>query len=432
MSHPNADAAAGIALRQRSRPSLTYGENVSDFSPDPGLRPWQRTASGAGLLAPDGGIAATIFAEMSALAARTGAINLGQGFPDEDGPTEVLEAARQAIADGVNQYPPGIGMPVLREAIAAHQRRFYGVDLDAASEVLVTAGATEALAATILALVDTGDEVVTFEPYYDAYAALIARAGGVHRTVPLRFPDWNPEPHELEAAVTDRTRIILVNSPHNPTGTVLGADTLEHIVRLAQRHDAIIVTDEVYEHLTFGVPHTPIATIPGARERTISISSGGKTFSTTGWKIGWLTAPAPLVTSVLAVKQYLTFVNGAPFQPAIALGLGLPDRVFTDAAAELRGKRDLLASGLDAAGFTVSLPDAGYFVVADAAPLGYRDGAALCRELPGRAGVVGVPVSAFAHPDRQDAYRSLVRFAFCKRRDVLEEASARLARLTVG
>jgi N-succinyldiaminopimelate aminotransferase len=421
----------GMPVRQRSGPSLTYGESVSDFSPAPGLRPWQRTAAGAGLLAADGTIAATIFAEMSALAARTGAINLGQGFPDEDGPAEVLEAARQAISDGVNQYPPGIGMPVLREAIATHQRRWYGLEVDAASEVLVTAGATEALAATILALVDEGDEVVTFEPYYDAYAALIARAGGVHRTVPLRFPEWRPDATELEAAITDRTRMILVNSPHNPTGTVLGDDILDRVVELAVRHDAVIVTDEVYEHLTFGIPHHPIATRPGARERTITISSGGKTFSTTGWKIGWLTAPAHLVTSVLAVKQYLTFVNGAPFQPAIATGLGLPDAVFADAAAALRAKRDVLASGLEAAGFELSLPDAGYFVVADAASLGYEDGAALCRELPERIGVVGVPVSAFVHPDRQQgAYGSLVRFAFCKRRYVLEEASARLAGLS--
>ena len=436
MSHPSADATPFEPVRQRSGPTLTYGESVSDFSPAPGLQPWQRTAAGAGLLDADGGIAATIFAEMSALAARTGAINLGQGFPDEDGPAEVLEAARQAIADGVNQYPPGIGMPVLREAISAHQRRWYGLEVDAASEVLVTAGATEALAATLLALVDSGDEVVTFEPYYDAYAALVARAGGVHRTVPLHWsseqhrPDWRPDPAELEAAVTDRTRVILVNSPHNPTGAVLDRDTLELVVRLAERHDAIIVTDEVYEHLTFGTPHTPIATLPGAWERTISISSGGKTFSTTGWKIGWITAPAPLVTAVLAVKQYLTFVNGAPFQPAIATGLALPDRFFADAAAELGAKRDLLASGLEAAGFSVSQPDAGYFVVVDAAPLGYADGAVLCRELPERAGVVGVPVSAFVHPDRQDAYRSLVRFAFCKRRTVLEEASARLAGLS--
>ncbi|MEF3404441.1 aminotransferase class I/II-fold pyridoxal phosphate-dependent enzyme [Agromyces sp. CCNWLW203] len=411
---------------------------MSDFSPAPGLAPWQRTAAGAGLLAADGSIAPTIFAEMSALAVRTGAINLGQGFPDEDGPAEVLEAARQAIAGGVNQYPPGTGMPVLREAIADHQRRWYGIELDAASEVLVTAGATEALAATLLAFVDTGDEVVTFEPYYDAYAALIARAGGVHRAVPLHWSrdgshsGWRPDHDELRAAVTDRTRVILVNSPHNPTGAVLDAETLALVVELAERHDALIVTDEVYEHLVFGAAHTPIATLPGARERTISISSGGKTFSTTGWKVGWLTAPAHLVTAVLAVKQYLTYVNGAPFQPAIATGLGLPDAFFADAAATLSAKRDLLAAGLESAGFSLPLPQAGYFVIADAAPLGYADGAELCRALPGLAGVVGVPVTAFVHPDRQSDVASLVRFAFCKRREVLEEASARLARLSAG
>ena len=408
---------------------MTYGVSVSDFSPAPGLRPWQRTAAGAGLLAGDGGVAATIFAEMSALATRTGALNLGQGFPDEDGPAAVLDAARDAIAAGVNQYPPGIGAPALRAAIANHHRRWYGLDVDPDREVLVTAGATEALAATILALVDTADEVVTFEPWYDAYGALVARAGGVHRTVPLRFPDWRPDHDELRAAVTDRTRVILVNSPHNPTGAVLDADTLALVVELAARHDAIIVTDEVYEHLTFGVRHTPIATLPGAWERTVSISSGGKTFSTTGWKIGWVTGPAALVTSVLAVKQYLTYVNGAPFQPAIAVGLGLPDAFFADTASALRAKRDVLAAGLEAAGFAVSLPRAGYFVVADAAPLGYADGTELCRELPDRAGVVGVPVTAFVHPDRRAAYASLVRFAFCKRREVLDEAAERLTRL---
>ncbi|MFF2369737.1 aminotransferase class I/II-fold pyridoxal phosphate-dependent enzyme [Agromyces sp. NPDC058110] len=395
--------------------------------------PWQRTAAGAGLLSPDGTVAATIFAEMSALASRTGAINLGQGFPDEDGPAEVLEAARAAIASGVNQYPPGLGMPVLREAIARHQQRWYGMAVDPASEVLVTAGATEALAATVLALVDEGDEVVTFEPYYDAYAALIARAGGVHRTVALTFPDWRPDLDELEAAFGPRTRLVIVNTPHNPTGAVLDADVLARIVELAERHDAVIVTDEVYEHLVFDGPtagtHVPVATLPGARERTVTISSGGKTFSTTGWKVGWLIAPAPLVTAILAVKQYLTYVNGAPFQPAIAVGLDLPDAVFADAAATLRAKRDVLAAGLLAAGFEISPPAAGYFVVADAAPLGFDDGAALCRRLPELAGVVGVPISAFVHPERRDATRSLVRFAFCKRLEVLEEASSRLAGL---
>ncbi|WP_353810326.1 aminotransferase class I/II-fold pyridoxal phosphate-dependent enzyme [Agromyces sp. SYSU T00194] len=400
-----------------------------DYAPSAGLEPWQRTAAGAGLLAADGSVAATIFAEMSALAARTGAINLGQGFPDEDGPAEVLEAARQAIADGVNQYPPGIGMPVLREAIAAHQRHWYGIELDPDREVLVTAGATEALAATLLALVDTGDEVVTFEPFYDAYGALIARAGGIHRTVPLHFPDFRPDPDALRAAVTDRTRVIIVNSPHNPTGAVFDRQTLALIVELAEAHDAIIVTDEVYEHLSFDVAHVPIASLPGGFDRTVSISSGGKTFSTTGWKIGWATGPAELIEAVLAVKQFLTYVNGAPFQPAIAAGLALPDARFAGFADALRSKRDLLVGGLQRAGFTISEPDAGYFVVADASDVGHPDGEALCRRLPELAGVVAVPLTAFVHPDRRDPYRSLVRFAYCKRVDVLEEASARLARL---
>lgn len=426
------DSTAARAMRQRSGGRCGYGVSVSDFSTTARLAPWQRTAEGAGLLGADGRIAATVFAEMSALAQRTGAINLGQGFPDEDGPAAVLEAARQAIADGVNQYPPGIGMPVLREAIARHQQRWYGLAVDAATEVLVTAGATEALAATLLAFVDDGDEVVTFEPYYDAYAALVARAGGVHRTVPLHWPGWTVDHDELRAAVTDRTRIILLNTPHNPTGAVFDDATLTLIVELAERHDALIVTDEVYEHLRFDGAHRPIATLAGARERTITISSGGKTFSTTGWKIGWLTAPAALVTAVLAVKQFLTYVNGAPFQPATAVGLDLPDTFFADAAAALARKSELLGGGLRTAGFEVAAPAAGYFVVADAAPLGFDDATELCRRLPGLAGVVGVPVSAFVHPERRGAYRSLVRFAFCKRVEVLEEASARLAALSAG
>ncbi|WP_240665765.1 aminotransferase class I/II-fold pyridoxal phosphate-dependent enzyme [Agromyces sp. LHK192] len=398
--------------------------------PRPGPRaPWQRTAAGAGLLAGDGTVRATIFAEMSALATRTGALNLGQGFPDEDGPPEVLEAARQAIADGVNQYPPGPGMPVLREAIARHQSRWYGFEADAATEVLVTAGATEALAAAILAFVEPGDEVVAFEPTYDAYGALVARAGGVLRTVPLAFPDWRPDLDVLGAAVSDRTRIILVNTPHNPTGAVFDREVLDRIVELAGRHDALIVTDEVYEHLVFDGRHVPIATLPGARERTITISSGGKTFATTGWKVGWAVGPAELITAVLAVKQYLTYVNGAPFQPAIATGLDLPDARFADAAAALRAKRDVLAAGLRTAGFDVALPAAGYFVVADASPLGVTDADAFCRRLPELAGVVGVPLTAFVRPERRGTVSSLVRFAFCKRLEVLEGASGRLARL---
>lgn len=390
---------------------------------------WRRAARGAGLLGSDGSIAATIFAEMSALAVRTGAINLGQGFPDEDGPAEVLEAAVAAIRSGENQYPPGIGVPDLRLAIAEHQQRFYGLPVDPDREVLVTAGATESIAATLLALLQPGDEVVTFEPFYDAYGALIGLADARHRTVPLRLPDFQPDLDELRNTVTDRTRIILVNSPHNPTGTVLSPDVLRTIVELAHQHDAIIVTDEVYEHLTFGLPHVPIATLPGAKERTVSISSGGKTFSTTGWKVGWLTAPADLVTAILAVKQFLTYVNGAPFQPAIAAGLRLGDDYFDGIAATLRGKKDLLSDGLRAAGFGVANSDATYFVVADAAPLGFPDAVRFCRELPERAGVVAVPLSAFCTQEYGAQTASLVRFAFCKRTEVLERAAAQLAEL---
>ncbi len=391
---------------------------------------WRRTARGAGLFADDGTVAASIFAEMSALAVSIGAINLGQGFPDEDGPAEVLEAARRAISDGVNQYPPGRGMPVLLDAVARHQQRFYGVPVDPGTEVLVTAGATEALAATILALLEPGDEVVTFEPFYDAYGGLIALGGGIHRTVPLRFPDFQPDLDELRAAITDRTRLIVVNNPHNPTGAVFPRETLELIVELAHRHDAVIVTDEVYEHLTFGIPHIPIATLPGASERTVTISSGGKTFNTTGWKIGWLIAPAPLVTAILAVKQFLTYVNGAPFQPAIALGLDLPDAFFAGIATDLQAKRDVLSLGLTTAGFTISQPHGSYFIVADAAPLGYPDGAELCRQLPARAGVVGVPITAFCSPAHRPQFAPLVRFAYCKKTEVLERAAEQLAGLS--
>lgn len=388
---------------------------------------WQRAARGAGLLGDDGSIAPTIFAEMSALAVQTGAINLGQGFPDEDGPAAVLDAAVAAILGGGNQYPPGIGIPDLRLAVAEHQQRFYGLAVDPDREVLITAGATEALAATLLALLEPGDEVVTFEPFYDAYGALIALAGGVHRTVPLRLPGFQPDLDELRSAVTDRTRVILVNTPHNPTGTVLSTDVLQAVVELAERHDAYIVTDEVYEHLTFGPRHVPIATLEGARERTITISSGGKTFNTTGWKIGWVTAPADLITAILTVKQFLTYVNGAPFQPAIATGLRLGDEYFAGIAAELGRKKDLLSSGLASAGFDVFATDGTYFVVADAAPLGYDDAVTFCRELPRLAGVVAVPVSAFCTRDYAASTASLVRFAFCKRVEVLERAAAQLA-----
>lgn len=389
--------------------------------------PWRRTAAGAGLLGADGSVGATIFAEMSALAASTGAINLGQGFPDTDGPPEVLEAAREAISDGVNQYSPGRGLPALREAIARHQALFYGQSVDPESEVLVTAGATEALAASILAFAGPGDEVVVFEPYYDSYAAIIALAGARLVPVPLEWPAFAADPDRIRAAFSDRTRLVLVNDPHNPTGAVLDRATRELIVDLAERHDALIVTDEVYEHLRFDTPHEPIATLPGAAGRTLTISSAGKTFSTTGWKVGWLIAPAALVTAVLSVKQYLTYVNGAPFQPAIAVGLDLPDAFYTGIAERMRQQRDILVEGLEAAGLEISLPGGSYFVIADARPLGATDAAAFCRELATTAGVVGIPVSAFAA--NPATYAGLVRFAYCKRPEVLRAAAARLAGL---
>ena len=405
--------------------SFTYGLSLFFMSVIPGA--WRRTAAGAGLLAPDGSVAPTIFAEMSAAAARTGAINLGQGFPDEDGPAEVLAAAREAISRGMNQYPPGRGTPDLLDAISEHQRRFYGLDVDPSCEVIVTAGATEALTATLLALIDSADdEVVVFEPYYDSYAAAVALAGARLRTVPLRAPDFQPDLERLAATVSDRTRIILINDPHNPTGAVFDREVLAEVVRLAELHDAIIVTDEVYEHLAFTGPHTPIATLPGAAERTLTISSAGKTFSATGWKIGWVHGPAELITAVLTVKQYLTYVNGSPFQPAIAVGLRLGDDFFAGAAATLAHKHEILGEGLRDAGFTVFAPQGGYFTVADASALGGADAAEFCRALPERAGVVAIPLTAFVSEAHREDYAGLVRFAACKRVEILEEAATRL------
>jgi N-succinyldiaminopimelate aminotransferase len=389
---------------------------------------WQEVARQSNLLAADGTLAATIFAEMSALAARTGAVNLGQGFPDTDGPAEVLAAAVAGITGGRNQYPPGRGIPELRTAIAEHQRRFYGLDVDPDREVLVTAGATEAIAATILALAGPGDEVVVLEPYYDSYAASIALAGATRVTVPLRFPDYTLDAGALAAAFGPRTRLVLLNSPHNPTGRVLTADELALVARLAVEHDALVVTDEVYEHLVFdGHRHVPMATLPGMADRTISISSAGKTFSVTGWKVGWVIARAELLDAVTTVKQFLTYVNAGPLQPAVALGLGLPDEVYAATAARLQAGRDLLTAGLLDAGFTVSAPAGTYFVIADAAPLGFTDGLDLCRRLPSLCGVVGVPVQVFS--DDVESARSLVRFAFCKRPEVLSEAVRRLRTL---
>ncbi|MEN3582666.1 pyridoxal phosphate-dependent aminotransferase [Streptomyces sp. ZYX-F-203] len=371
------------------------------------------------------GLGTTIFAEMTALATATGAINLGQGFPDTDGPESVREAAVRALRDGRgNQYPPGPGVPELRAAIADHQRRFYDVSLDPDTEVLVTAGATEAIAAAMLALLEPGDEVIAFEPFYDSYAACIAMAGAVRVPLTLRAPSFRPDPDELRSKITPRTRLLLLNTPHNPTGMVLTADEQNAIAALAVEHDLLVVTDEVYEHLVFDGAHRPIAALPGMRERTVSISSAGKSFSYTGWKVGWVTGEAPLVAAVRTAKQYLTYVSAGPFQYAIAEALRLPDAYFDGFRADLRRKRDLLGDGLSAAGFEVYRPQGTYFITTDITPFGEKDAYAFCRALPERCGVVAVPNSVFY--DDPEAGRSQVRFTFCKQDDVLREAGRRL------
>ncbi|AEG43782.1 pyridoxal phosphate-dependent aminotransferase [Isoptericola variabilis] len=392
---------------------------------------WRDVARATGLLAADGTVAQTIFAEMTGLAVRTGAINLGQGFPDVDGPDYVKEAAKAAIDAGRNQYAPGDGIPELRRAVADHQRRHYGLAVDPDSEVLVTTGATEALAAAILALAGPGDDVITLEPFYDAHAAVIAMAGATHVPVPLTAEGFRLDVAALRAAASERTRLIVVNTPHNPTGTVLTREELEAIAAVAREHDAVVLTDEVYEHLTFdGAAHVPVATLPGMASRTLTVSSSGKTFSFTGWKVGWVHGPAELVTAVRTVKQFLTYTSGSPFQPAIAQALA-DDETPRALAASLAARRDLLCEGLTAAGFDVVVPQGTYFVVADGAPLGFEDGHELCRRLPELAGVVAVPVSAFCREGSTtaDRLRSRVRFTFVKREDVLRDAVERLHRL---
>lgn len=373
----------------------------------------------------------TIFAEMSALAVQTGSINLGQGFPDTDGPAEVREAAVRALRDGRgNQYPPGPGVPELRAAIAAHQERRYGLSFDPDTEVLVTAGATEAIAASLLALLEPGDEVVAFEPYYDSYAACIAMAGGTRVPVTLRPHEgsFRLDLDELRAAVTDRTRLLLINTPHNPTGTVLTREELTAVAELAVERDLLVVTDEVYEHLVFDeAEHIPLATFPGMRERTVTIGSAGKTFSFTGWKVGWITAPPALVSAVRSAKQFLTYVSSGPFQYAVAEALTLPDTYFTAFRDDMLAKRDLLAAGLADAGFEVFRTAGTYFITTDIRPLGESDGFAFCRALPERAGVVAIPNAVFY--DHREEGAPFVRFAFCKQTPVLEEASRRLKAL---
>lgn len=373
----------------------------------------------------------TIFAEMTALATATGAVNLGQGFPDSDGPAAMLDIARESIAGGVNQYPPGAGMPELRSAIATARMRDYGQIFDPESEVLVTVGATEAIAASVLALTGPGDEVMMLEPFYDSYPAVVAMAGA--RAIPVALTRsaegrFALDVERLRDAVTERTRLLLINSPHNPTGTVLTREECEAVADLAVGRNLIVVTDEVYEYLTFdGAAHVPLGSLPGMAERTVTISSAGKSFNVTGWKIGWACGPAPLIAAVRAAKQFLTFVGGAPFQPAVAHALRR-ERPWVDALREsLQRKRDRLCAGLAAAGFAITVPDGTYFVQADIRPFGETDGYEFCRALPRRVGVAAVPTQVFYQNPTDGAH--LVRFAFCKADDVIDEAVARLSRL---
>ena len=369
----------------------------------------------------------TIFAEMSALAVKTGAINLGQGFPDTDGPREIAELAITAIRDGHNQYPPGLGIKKLRDAISHHQMRFYGLEFDSETEVLVTAGATEAIAASLLAICEQGDEIITFEPYYDSYAASIALAGGVRRVITLNTPDYSFSIDDLEKLITAKTKAILLNSPHNPTGKVFTHNELTQIANLCIEHDLVAICDEVYEHLVFEGQHIPLIQYPGMRDRTIQISSAGKTFSFTGWKIGWVCAQPALLDTVRTAKQFLTYVNGAPFQHAIAEALNLPDHYFDNFLEDMKVKRDCLSQGLEKAGLTTFTPQGTYYVTADIENLGYEDGKQFCLDLPVQCGVVAVPNVVFY--DNKDLGSTLIRFAFCKRLDVLEEAVERLQTL---
>ncbi|MFM9226845.1 MAG: pyridoxal phosphate-dependent aminotransferase [Actinomycetota bacterium] len=377
------------------------------------------------------GFGASIFAEMTALAVSTGSINLGQGFPDYDGPSEVLETARRMISAGQNQYPPGTGTADLRTAIAEHQRRFWGLDYDPETEILVTMGATEALAGALLGMLNDGDEVIVFEPLFDTYAGCVALSGARLAPVTLRPDDegrWGFDPQELLDVVGPRTRMILLNSPHNPTGMVFSREQLDLVARVAIENDLIVVSDEVYEHLVFdGAVHIPIATLPGMRGRTVTISSGGKSFNTTGWKIGWACAPTRLSHATRMAKQWFSVAGGTPFQFAIAAGLRLPDQYFTDLAADLRQKRDVLVAALGEAGLVAHRTEGTYFVTADIrARRTDGDAMAFCRSLPGEAGIVAIPASVLYDPRHADEGRHLVRFAFCKQMPTIESAAERL------
>lgn len=370
----------------------------------------------------------TIFAEMSALATSTGAINLGQGFPDTDGPDFMLETASRAITDGMNQYPPGLGRPELRQAVVDQTKRHYGLEYDPATEVLITMGATEAISVSVLAFVNPGDEVIALDPFYDSYTASINLAGGTRVGVGLYGPDFRLDLDEFADAFTPRTRAVLINSPHNPTGAVLPSDQLAEIARLCVEHDVVVLCDEVYEHLVYDdARHVPLASFPGMRERTLRISSAGKTFSATGWKIGWALGPTELINEINAVKQFTTFTGGAPFQPAVARALNEGDAWVEAQRESMQRKRDLLGAGLSAAGLEVHVPQGTYFMTSDVRPLGFADGVEFCRALPEKCGVVTIPHQVFYANEADGA--PYVRWAFCKQDSVLEEAIERLSAL---
>jgi N-succinyldiaminopimelate aminotransferase len=370
----------------------------------------------------------TIFAEMSELATATNSINLGQGFPDTDGPAALTAIATEAILSGRNQYPPSAGIPELRQAIADHQAAWYGLHYEPDTEVLVTTGATEAIAASMLALCEPGDEVIMFEPSYDSYAACASMAGATVKLVRLHPPDWTFVAEELAAAIGPRTRLILLNTPHNPTGKVFTADEMAQVADLCVAHDLLAISDEVYEHLVFEGEHRPLASLPGMRDRTVSISSGGKTFSFTGWKVGWVASSAPVVAAIRAAKQFLTYTSGAPYQLAIAHGLAMPRPDIEQLARSLAAKRDLLCDGLAQLGYTVYRPAATYFATTDISAVAPGHTAlSFCRALPEACGVVAIPSSVFYDPADPTAGATLVRWAFCKQDAVLHDALSRLA-----
>ncbi len=375
----------------------------------------------------------TIFAEMSALALETKSVNLGQGFPEDPGPELLRQVAIEAIQEGDNQYPPGPGVPQLLEAVAAHQEAEYGLVYDPATEVLATAGATEAVAAAVLGLCEPGDEVLMLEPSYDSYGAVVAMAGAIRVPVRLSYDGdrWVLPAGALAAAATGRSRLLLLNSPHNPTGKVLSRAELEEVADVCRRHDLIAVTDEVYEHLVYdGRRHVPLATLEGMRERTVTVSSAGKSFSVTGWKVGWACASPELLAGVRAAKQFLTYVTPAPLQRAAAAGLRATHELVGPLVDELQSNRDLLAKGLAAVGFPVRAAEGTYFLTVDISEMTNEDAATFCRQLPHRCGVVAVPCSVFYADPAAGSH--LVRFSFCKLRSSIEEAVERLGRLGAG